>query len=145
MAKFQLRWGTAAVISMTKPGHALLLTARCIPSLMQQLFSVYLHASTNALHHPNWHGTKQNRGLCKTQLNDVQGNIPVIPIICHSHVNSLGGGCFLTMRICSLVSGNYHLSSMWVIITGHGSISSPKMKCQNRCDSLPSERQSKEL
>lgn len=58
VAKFQLRWGTAAVISMTKPGHTLLLTARCIPSLMQQLFSVYLHASTNALHHPNWHRTK---------------------------------------------------------------------------------------
>lgn len=85
---------------------------------------------------PMRYTTQTGTGQSKTQFNDIQGNIPVIPIICHSHVNSLGGGCFLTMRICSLVSGNYHLSSMWVIITGHGSISSPKMKCQNCCDKV---------
>lgn len=58
VAKFQLRWGTAAAISMIKTGRAPLLAARCIPSSTQQLFSVSLHAGTDALHHPAWHGTE---------------------------------------------------------------------------------------
>jgi len=66
VAKFQRQWGTAAVISTIKPGCALLLAARCIPSSTQQLSAVDLHASSNVFHHPAWHGTE--RGLLSPRI-----------------------------------------------------------------------------